>query len=268
MNKNNDKKLIKSEIYYSRTYKHLIKNLKITLAFIIFFTTPILYILLKNYTTFTKYFSIHLINLLKKTNLNFELTLSKANYIPYFGKAYFVNSESFIPNKQFIFLNLIISIILIIFFLKLSEKFKPISICSIYILLIHTLNSFLFLIFPNLFNTTITDFSKLLIQQQISILIIFFLLSNILIATYFKNIKASILMIFSLIIYSIIFNFFRYGLFLIILYKFSYLYMSILFFAFGPFIDFIYFIWIYSIYMTHLSNFFNKDRKDTVWQWT
>jgi hypothetical protein len=71
--------------------------------------------------------------------------------------------------------------------------------------------------------------------------------------------------LFSLL-YGVIFGVVRYVLFVEILARFSYIFMAVLFFCFGPFIDFIVVVGVYAFYVSLISKKINQDLK--VWNWS
>jgi hypothetical protein len=71
--------------------------------------------------------------------------------------------------------------------------------------------------------------------------------------------------LFSLL-YAIAFGVVRYVLFAEILVRFSYIFMAVLFFCFGPFIDFIVVVGVYSFYVSLISKKINQDLG--VWNWS
>ena len=69
-----------------------------------------------------------------------------------------------------------------------------------------------------------------------------------------------------IMLYSFLFGFIRYVLFLWVLYRFSVLYMPLMFFALGPFFDFLYFVSIYSISTNGMIRIYESKMKGE-WLW-
>jgi len=65
--------------------------------------------------------------------------------------------------------------------------------------------------------------------------------------------------------YSIIFGLLRYIVYIYILREFSYLFMAIIFFMFGPFFDFVYVVGFYSVFVSNLAVKIKGD--ETKWGW-
>ncbi len=75
------------------------------------------------------------------------------------------------------------------------------------------------------------------------------------------------LIIGSTLIYSMFFALVRYVAFIYLLKNFSYIFMALAFFLFGPFLDFVYIVSIYSLYLNHVGKI--KKRKELeIWNWS
>jgi hypothetical protein len=66
-------------------------------------------------------------------------------------------------------------------------------------------------------------------------------------------------------LYSIIFGSLRYIVYIFILREFSYLFMAIIFFMFGPFFDFVYIVSFYSVFVSNLAVKIQGD--ESKWGW-
>jgi hypothetical protein len=123
-----------------------------------------------------------------------------------------------------------------------------------------------FTISPSEFPYTLTQFSELYIKTQINMwLFLPFVLGTALLLMPDPFLPKPALVLLTLI-YSIVFGFLRYILFLFIVSRFSVIYIPILFFATGPLIDFVYLVGIYSYYNSRVANNLRKNRM--VWKWS
>ena len=169
------------------------------------------------------------------------------------------------PSRFFALINLVVSLALIVFLLRV-EKQKNIAIYFLFLAAINLASSVFFLLFPQAFPYTITEFSELYIKAQLSMwLFIPFILSMAFLSLPAPMPHKLLLMIFTFI-YSAIFGTLRYIIFLYIISKFSVIYMALLFFAFGPLIDFVYIVGIYSFYSSRLAK--NLKSSASVWNWS
>jgi hypothetical protein len=73
------------------------------------------------------------------------------------------------------------------------------------------------------------------------------------------------IIIFLTVLYSILFGIVRYIVFLFVIAKFSYIFMPVLYFSFGPLVDFVYIVGIYSLYVSKVAERITKDFR--IWKW-
>jgi hypothetical protein len=74
------------------------------------------------------------------------------------------------------------------------------------------------------------------------------------------NIFEQYAVIAAVLVYSAVFGFIRYVLFLYLLHKFSYVFMATMFIAFDPPLDTVYIVGIYSLYASIISKRLQADR--------
>ena len=169
------------------------------------------------------------------------------------------------PSRSFAFINLVVSLVLIMFLLRVKKR-KNIAIYFMFLAAINLVSSVFFLFSPQAFPYTSTEFSELYIKAQLSMwLFIPFILGMAFLPLPAPMSHKLLLMIFTFV-YSAIFGTLRYIIFLYIISRFSVLYMALLFFAFGPLIDFVYIVGIYSFYSSRLAK--NLKSSASVWKWS
>ena len=135
-----------------------------------------------------------------------------------------------------------------------------------FLAVINLVSSVFFLLSPQAFPYTSTEFSELYIKAQLSMwLFIPFILSMAFLPLPAPMSHKLLLMIFT-IVYSALFGTLRYIIFMYIISRFSVIYMALLFFAFGPLIDFVYIVGIYSFYSSRLAK--NLKSSASVWKWS
>ncbi|MCX7758422.1 MAG: hypothetical protein N2169_02245 [bacterium] len=142
------------------------------------------------------------------------------------------------------------------------RKILPFFVWYIFFIIPLFSSVFYFLLFYKYFPYTVREFSILYILLHLGINFFIvsinsFLLSLVTISL--GQVFFNILFSAFIILYSIVFGYLRYYVFLLILNKFSYLYFANLFFTFGPLIDFIYVISFYSLYTSLLVKFIYRD---------
>lgn len=262
----NDKKS-KSKIFYARTYRHLNPNYKEMTVYYLLFISPCFLILLLTYSKITKITSNWCFNILSTFFLKEELGIASQEFLPYFGKVFFVTGPNKAPSLTMIIINIIVVILLLFVCNKATDKAKPIATYATIGLLIHFIACIFFLVMPESFPYTITHFSDLYMKQQVGIWLSFFVIASLVSGGISYSGISKFYMLFAVMGYSFVFGFLRYVVYLVLLLKASTLYMAILFFTFGPFFDFLYLICIYSIHMNFLTKKFDDKNGGVEWQW-
>lgn len=168
------------------------------------------------------------------------------------------------PSSLMSLINFLVALILMIL-LPRMHKFKNVAIFLIFLAAIHMISGLFFTLIPYDFPYTAAEFSELYIKSEISMfLFIPFILAMAFLplpASIFPKIVITIITLF----YSIVFGTLRYVIFLYIIAKYSFIYMALLFFAFGPLIDFVYVVGIYSLYTSNLAQKLKGSK--SIWKW-
>jgi len=145
---------------------------------------------------------------------------------------------------------------------------RPIVAWVIFVSSINLISSIFFILSPSIFPYDIEDFSEFYIKTEVSI----WLVVPILMGTTLLFIPSNIIARFSIValtlLYSVVFGALRYAVFLYILKKFSYIFMPLLFFAFGPLMDFTYMVGIYSLYCSTIARKRNNRAEVGPWRWS
>jgi hypothetical protein len=251
---------LKSQIHYARygralNFKKINFILQFVLSILVFET-----ILFKYINSITYYIAIFASYFIKQPHLDSEKFLNFHIFYTY--------SVSQIPKTNFCIILIIISIILILFLYKQKFIIKLFSMWLILFFMLILLSSIYFLLFGKYFPYAIKDFSILYIKLQIGIFVMIPIIIGLPLALFSFNYKIIMLNIVTMIIaliYSILFGSIRYALFLFILSKYSVLWMSSMFFLFGPLMDFTYIVAIFSLYVSLVSKAYNKSL--SIWRW-
>ena len=252
----------KSVIYYHRAYRKL-KNknkLYILLEFLIlagFFVLLILFSYPRITSFATSFTKFSLTPFFKNIEIIAKPYLLKDVYIVAFAGKY--------PTRSFAFLMVLISS-LTIFLLPWIKKIpKPIGFWIIFIFFINLISSLFFVFFADKFPYSLIIFSELYIKTEIAMWLLIPPLLTLAFIPLPSNILAKFIVITITLAYSVIFGCLRYVVFLYVLREFSYLFMAMLFFIFGPLMDSIYIVGIYSFYVSILAKKIKGDVK--VWKW-
>ena len=144
---------------------------------------------------------------------------------------------------------------------------RPIVAWVIFLSSINLISSIFFILSPSIFPYDIEKFSEFYVKADVSI----WLFVPVVMGATLLFIPSNILVKFSIMVltllYSVVFGTMRYAVFLYILKKFSYLFMPLLFLAFGPLIDFTYMVGIYSLYCSIIARKRNNRAEIGPWRW-
>lgn len=265
--KNTNKKDIKHKMFYARTYRHLKANYKNMALYYLLFCLPCLILFLVNYSKLTKIVSNWGLNILSFFVPASDMSIVSSEFIPRLGDVFYVSMPTKMPSLALIITNIVVVILSLIVCYNAKDKAKPIAIYSIITLLIHLFACIFFLVTPETFPYTLTQYSGLYMKQQVGIWLSFFVIASIVSGGISKSGMSKLYMLLAVMSYSFIFGCLRYVIFAVILLKASSLYMAMLFFMFGSFFDFLYLVCIYSIYLKHLTKKFDDKEGDMKWNW-
>lgn len=254
---------------YARTYRHLVPNYRRMIAYLALFAVPGLLLLLFFYTEITQWVCEFTSNILSNFLPADKITIVSENFLPLFGKVNIINMPSTEPSRIMVIVNCIAIVVglVICWAFRKKDKAKPITIFGVYLLLIHLASCLLFLFFPDSFPYTLSDYSGLYIKQTVGLWLAFFLIACLVTGGMGFGGLSKFTVIAAVVVYMFVFNVARYIIFLLLLYKASSIYMAVMFFGVGPFIDSLYLVSIYGIYMNYLVKKFNSNRGSGEWEW-
>ena len=256
----------KRQIYFARTYRHLKANRAECALFLLLFILPCLVLLLLFYDELTWVMTNGAVWMIQQAG-GPRAEISAGTFLPRLGPAYYAVLPTTQPDYSLILGNLAVCLGTVWVLSTGPRKGRPVAVYLSIMLLIHTMACAFFLLGKDLMPYTLEDFSDLYIKQQIGIWITFLVLIGLVMGVLGRGaILRRMLTVVSIMLYSFVFGFVRYVLFLWILYRFSVLYMPLMFFALGPFFDFLYFVAIYAISTNGVIRIYNTKKKgDWVW---
>lgn len=253
----------KSQIYFHRAHRKMSfswNNLVVEFTLFI----PFCWLLvLFAYPSITRLASQFLVERTAPFHPASTITLTEKAFI--FGRITTPQIPGRYPTPQLTFAVFILSLCLILFATRIRIP-RPVSVWIIFVCLVNLVSVMFFTFLPAYFPYTIQHFSELFMKTEISIwLFVPVILEASLLPLPSSKISKFMTILFSLL-YAITFGVVRYVLFVEILVRFSYIFMAVLFFCFGPFIDFIVVVGVYSFYVSLISKKINRDLK--VWNWS
>lgn len=167
-------------------------------------------------------------------------------------------------------LSLIVAIVSfsILFFAVMSRNtITPNFVWFVYISFINLVSALFFIFFIEYFPYDLEIFSEMYFKTIIGMWIIIPNILSLAIIPLPARIIEKFALIGSTLLYSMLFALVRYVAFLYLLRSFSYIFMALVFFMFGPFLDFLYIVGIYSLYLDHVGKI-NKKKELEVWNWS
>lgn len=259
---------LKKQIYFARTYRHLSINKLETVLYFIFFVIPFLLLLLFYYSEITQgiaKISMYVLNGYVPINPN---DVGSTRLLYFFGDVNFIKIPNIVPEFKFILINFISALIGLIFCLTGKRLGQPLSVFFVMLLLTHLSSCVFFFFYSNHFPYTASEYSELYMKQEVSIWISFVIISGLVTGILgYKGVAGRIFTMIRIMMYSFIFGVVRYIFFMYVIYKFSILYMAVLFFTLGPLFDFLYFVFYYGMYIDKLIKRYDSEQGKEQWEW-
>ncbi len=254
--------IMKRTINYSRAYRYMDLN-KTNVVMVALFTALILTTYIYFYKEISYAFASGAMAVLKPVFPDGTLRLATSLFTDGYS-LYYVETIGAFPTLLFAWVNIIFTLLFLLFVCYVMQT-GTLSIFLSYISLLHIASCLFFIFWPDYFPYTASMFSDIYIKQQATMNCFIVVIMGFAVLLPPLHFLQSFLALGSLALYSLIFGFVRYIAFLFVLYKFSVLYMCVLFFVLGPFIDFLYLVGIYSLAVCKASD--NLKTKQEIWQW-
>lgn len=258
----------KKNIYFIRTYRRLKKNVIGSILYLCFLVIPTIILFVLNIGNITRFMSQLVVRILGKVYPGTPLYIREEMF-SILARMEFVELPTVYPKVSLIFINLAITLILVMFLNSGNRKGKPLSVYFSIMALIHIMNCIYFIFAANYFPYTAYQYSILYMKQQLGIWLAFIVLVGLitgLLAT--KGLFYRIATFVFILLYSFIYGIIRYILFLFIIQEFSIIYMAPLYFALGPFFDFLYLVFIYGIYTNKMIKMYDSEVGRGEWLWS
>ena len=256
--------MLKTVILYHRSYRKLPGSLSAFLLQFVLAVIPLSAIIVFFYPQISKAMCQMTKTILSPFFFSDTMRIAQTSYLELMGGISYLD----LPGK---FPSIIVSVINALFsaglltLLPFVERAKPIVIFIMLSALIHLISSLFFIFLPSLFPYNAANYSQLYMIQQIGIWFFVPLIMGVGVMPLPGSFSSKVTTMIVTYIYSLVFGFLRYVVFLFILSKVSLLYMAILFFVLGPLLDFTYVVGIYSVYITRLAARIQGDY--SLWKW-
>ena len=254
----------KSLIYYHRSYRKITGSRSVIFLQFLIATIPLQFLILIYHPEMTNWMSTLAKNALALSFAPGTLEIIRQKFLLSSNNIFLLIGPEAYPSTLYALISALVMVAFIAF-LQIVRIDKNIAIFASFLAVIHLVSSVFFTVVPYMFPYSFNDFAELYVKTIVTIWLFIPCIMSMAIlplpATYIPKLFIIILTL----VYSFIFATVRYAIFLYVLSKFSFIYMAILFFAFGPLVDFIYIVGIYSVYTTYLAQKLKED--EVVWKW-
>lgn len=255
--------MLKTVIYYHRAYRKIAGSRSTLARELLAIALPLSVLLFIFYPIITRWMSLFTQSVLSRYYASGLVQVIEMPF--FFGDVSFVAIPGSYPSLSLIIINLVISLALVLFLPRI-RKGKNAAIYLFYLAAINLVSSLFFLVFYSNFPYSATRFSELYVITEVSMWLFIPFILGMVIVLFPPAIIPKATMIVVTLLYSIVLGTLRYILFLFIVSKYSFLYMALLYFAFGPLVDFIYIVGIFSIYSNRLAKKMQGSIK--AWKWS
>lgn len=257
----------KETIYYSRDYRHLNRTGVLYSVGLILVLVPIIAMYLLYYSDISYLIAEFAKEFLEKfTGQN--VYIFESDYLPHFGSVYCVTTKGRMPDFTMSLIVLLISLIGILILSTTKIHMKPLAIFMNIGMYISAISAVFFLIFPDEFPYTVSNYSELYMKQQIILWLMVIVVYIVSISLIKGLYMFKFITFMALVGLMGVYGTFRYVLYLTIVVKCSYLFMATLYFTFGVLFDFMVMVAIYSIFMRRASKAYRIGQGGKLWKWS
>ena len=255
----------KNLIFYHRAYRKLptqnIFHILLEFLFLFFIFAIPLFFFLPDLTKFISSLSKYILSFLMPPE---TIKIMDRPYL--FRSVYYIVSyQGKFPDRLLLLVTTIVTVVIGIVVIRVKFIPKSLGIWISFICAINLISCLFFFFFPEMFPYDIEIFSDLYMITQVSMWFMIPLIIPFALSPLPMNILQKFLVVGTILVYAIIFGCIRYVIFFYILRRFSYLFMALLFFAFGPLLDFFYVVGIYGLFVSRFANSMKGDVSK--WRW-
>lgn len=258
----------KKDIYYARTYRRLKLNIRENTIFTLLLIVPTLILLILSIDDITGALAQITSGILSNVIPEEHITISGTNY-SLLNTIYYVELPTTLPATHVIWINLAICLVMFITFKLMKVTGRPMAIYFLFSIFTHTVNCIYFLFAAKYFPYTLGEYSSLYLMQQVGVWITFCILGGLVVGYLGdKGYGYKLWTFICIMLYSLVFGAIRYIVYLFVLYKFSVLYMAMMFFVVGPMFDFSYFVAIYAAFVNKSIKEYESGDMKGEWEWS
>ena len=258
--------MTKNKIYYARTYRKLRVTPKRSLILFLSVAIPGLLLLIFFMPEITGAFC----NMASKILHSQGLVIYKKVWPNrLFHEIYYLKGIAGAPGAKACLYNGVLSLLLMALCLTLPTRNRPVSIYLTINAGIHLASSLWFLFAGDLFPYDLEDFSQLYMIQEVGIWVVFLVMTAAVTSILGdRGLGFKLGTIAGVMAYSWVFGLVRYTLFLYLLSRYSMLYMTVMYFTFGPMFDFLYLVMLYGLFINRMVNLYDSAKGKEEWEWS
>jgi hypothetical protein len=254
----------KNVIYYHRAYRTITRRPKRFWSQFLLTTILLMIVILLTYPETTKLMSMIARDILAPSFPAEKLEILQRKFLIENENIFLLIGPGSYPSTLMSFISSLVMLVIILL-LQNVKKNKNIAIFVSFLAFIHMVSAVFFTLTPHLFPYTSTDFAELYVKTVIGVWIFIPVILSMALFPLPSSFVPKLFIILLTLIYSFVFATLRYAIFMYILTKYSFIYMALLFFAFGPLIDFVYVVGIYSVYVAYLAK--KMKGSEAQWKW-
>jgi len=254
----------KTQIYYHRSYRKIEPRSMPYIAISVLLLVVVMEI-------FILYYFPQLTRMLSQAAATVLGTCVPADLVqispkPYlFDNVYIVTIPGRYPSATLSIITAIISLTVIYLAVSVKKAIDPKLVWLIFIFFITLFSAAFFIFFPEYFPYDMEVFSEMYIKTEVGIWMIIPFILTFALLPFPMLLYEKLGVILATLFYSIVFACVRYIVFLYLLRSTTYLFMALMFFMLGPFLDFIYIVGSYSLCLSESGKRTGKDMGK--WNW-
>lgn len=254
-------------IFYTRDYRYFSAKPGNTALFALLCVLPVALIFILFYSPISHAMSLWSGNIVSSvTNQTVEI-MSK-DFLPGLGGVHYLSMPGTVPTFTHALVSGIICLVAIMVVSQAQLNYRPFMIYLCIALYVQLFSSIFFIFWPDLFPYLLSDYSQLYMIQMAALLIILPTIFGMALALMRMSVIARVVAVLVQVSVLLIYNLFRYIVYLVFLYYCTSLYMAMLFFSLGVLFDFIQAVSIYGFAARHVSEQYGSRDRRSKWAWS